>query len=176
MSVIWVDIISEIVEDVRNDSSKPDALDANQPYYLYGHPKEIFNTLNEQDRSNNYKFKNFPLIALFQDFTESYGDSALILSEVSLNIAIITETSKDYKANERYDNSFKDLLQPLYELLISKLIASKQFLEIDTGLLPHDKTDRLYWGTTSGNITNGYIDAIEIENLELKLGTLTKKC
>ncbi|MCK4824574.1 hypothetical protein KA005_52970 [bacterium] len=176
MSIYWVDIIKAIVDDVRADAG----LSNDAPYYMFGHPLEIINTLSMKDKSDNFKYKKYPLIALFQDFTESYGDNAFIKSEVSLNIAIITNSSQNYIASERYDNNFRVTLQPLYELLIEKLVSSKQFLEIDIGLVPHDKTDRLFWGAqglygNEGNIFNDYIDAIEIDNLELKLGTL-KKC
>ena len=181
-SIYWVDIISAIVDDVRNDASKPAALAELAPYYIHGHPLDVVQQLQERDTSDNLKYSKYPLIALMQDFTESYGESSFVKSEVtSMNIIICTNTDADWNAAQRYDNTFRTVLQPLYELLIQKLIDSKQFLEIGKGLVPHDKIDRLFWGRSGlygneGNIFTDRIDAIEIDNLELKLGTINKKC
>lgn len=174
MSVYWVDIIEDIVDEVRSDSSNPASGEA--PYYLHGHPVDVMNQMTLREKSDQLKFKKWPLIALFQDFEESYGASPLTQSEVSLNIIIATNTKADFFAAQRYDQSFRTTLQPLYELFITKLVSSKKFKDLVPGInnVPHTKIDRLYWGTDSGTGNTShkfpdYIDAIEIRDLNLKL-------
>lgn len=170
--MIWVDVIKEVVDAVVADSSKP-AINADAPYYLHGHPLDIVKVLQEKTTSDTLKFKKWPLIALFQDFTETIGNNQRFQSSTSLNVIIAVDTSPDYDSGQRYDNTFRTILYPVYDLFIEKLIASGWFY-ISSGLVPHDKIDRLYWGRkglygNKGNIFNDYIDAIEIQNLQLSL-------
>lgn len=170
----WIDIIEEIVTAVQDDTDKPVGLESDEPYYMHGHPLEILNTLSEKDRHKTYKFKKYPLIALFQDFTETIGENMNNQGETDLNIVICMQTSPDYTSAERYDNVFRTVLYPLYDLLIKHIESSGWFLNDGPGLIPHDKTDRLFWGRSGlygneGNIFNDHIDAIEIENLSLSL-------
>jgi len=171
----WVDIFDEIVTAVREDADKPATLDTDEPFYMFGHPLEIINTLAKKDKHDTHKFNKYPLIALFQDFTETMGVNQAVQSAVpDLNLVICTNTSPDYTAENRYDNTFRTVLYPLYDLLIKHIVKSKWFANVDPGLVPHSKTDRLYWGRTGlygneANIFNDHIDAIEIQNLSLEL-------
>lgn len=171
----WVDIFDEIVTAIREDADKPAALDTDEPFYMYGHPLEIINTLAKKDKHDVHKFNKFPLIALFQDFTETMGENQAVPSAVDdLNIIIAVNTLPDYTSENRYDNSFRTILYPLYDLLIKHIVKSKWFINVDPGLVPHNKIDRLYWGRTGlynneSNVFNDYIDAIEIQNLSLEL-------
>lgn len=168
----WVDLMGEIVSNVRSDANNPATGDA--PYYMYGHPLEVINTLAEKDLHSTYKYMRYPLIALFQDFEESNLRSMTAKSSVSLNIIIADLTSPDYKSDQRYTNVFKTVLYPLYNLLIYHIQRSGLFSNVGPGLVPHNKIDRLSWGRQglSGNegaIGFDHIDAIEIQNLELEL-------
>lgn len=171
----WVDIIEEIVTAVRNDTDKPAALDADEPFYMYGHPLEIINTLAKKDKHDVQKYNKYPIIALFQDFTETMGENQFVQSTVQdLNIIIAVNTSPDYVSSERYTNTFKPTLYPLYNLLIKHILKSKWFNNIDPGLVPHKKTDHVFWGRpglygSERNIFNDTIDAIEIQDLSLEL-------
>ena len=161
----FVDRIGAIIEDVRfewNDST------SEQPYYLYGHPKEIFNTLSEKDQNETYKYSKYPLIALFQDFEESVEKDLVTVQNIT--IVIMTETSPDYKASNRYENTFTPVLIPIYDLLMKHLKWSP-FVRSDD-FYTHKKHDRLYWGTGDewGNmlrIGNDALDAIVISGLSL---------
>lgn len=170
----WVDVIEDIVDLVRADSTKP-SVGADAPYYLYGHPRDVVNQLSMKDKHGTLKFKKFPVIILLQDFDETMGESGLIVSETSLNIIIATSTDPNYISSDRYTNTFKPILYPLYELFIEKIATSNYFLEVEQGLVPHTKTDRLFWGTNNANTGNDYLDAIEISDLNLKLSK-TKNC
>jgi len=175
----WVDIFDEIVTDVRNDADNP-CDDTDEPFYMHGHPLEIINTLAEKDQHKTHKFNKYPLIALMQDFTEEIGESQTIQGSVMLNIIIATQTKVEWKSAERYTNTFRTVLYPLYDLLIKHIIACGWFKEVGFGLVPHDKIDRLFWGRSGlygneGNIFNDHLDAIEIQNLSLSL-RLNKNC
>jgi hypothetical protein len=61
MSVVWVDIIEEIVAEVVADASKPSGINADAPYYFHGHLKDINIQLVQRDKGAN-KLKRFPLI------------------------------------------------------------------------------------------------------------------
>lgn len=171
MSVIWVNIIKDIVDDVRDDAG----LSNDAPYYLYGTFNYVANYLNELDKVPAGKAKQYPLIALIMPFTESNGKDQFIRSEVSLTIGFIVSSTDDYTNPQRYINSFS-ILYPLYELFLQKLIDSKRFNNIDEGLIPYDKTDLLYWSSTNNNILNDKIDAIEVKNLELQLNKNNNTC
>jgi len=59
-----VDVIGEVVASCR-------AAGEDAPYYYYGHPLEIVNTLMEKDASDIWKLKKYPAIFLFHDFEET---------------------------------------------------------------------------------------------------------
>jgi len=175
-----VDIIESVVDDVREDYTPPSGFDPDAPFYMYGHPIEIINTLMEKEKSGTLKFKKYPLIALFQDFEEDKGEEQSINARVSLNIVIAVMTDPDYRSEDRYTNTFKPVLYPLYNKLLEKIAASGYF-QVAPGNIRHRKIDRVYWGRTGlygneGNIFNDYIDAIEIENMELSIYNDTKIC
>jgi hypothetical protein len=82
-------------------------------------------------------------------------------------------TKQDYTAAERYENTFKTELYPIYLELISQIKKHNAF-QIDNGNILHTKIDRLFWGkqATNGNDANkggDFIDAIEIRNMKLKI-------
>ena len=138
------------------------------PYYFFGHPKEIVNTLSEYTKSRVKASKKYPLIALFQDFEESVISGAV---EVSLNIIIANITKPEYKADDRYTYNFEPVLYPIYNKLIPAIRQSRQVEFVDE---VHDKIDRLYWGReglygSEANIFNDHIDALEINNLSLRI-------
>lgn len=167
----FVDIIGNIVSDVRA-SYDPSGLE--EPYYLYGHPLEIFNVLKLKSGSETYKYSKYPLIVLYQDFKEEVSNVETIVT--GFTIVIMTETSTAYLAPDRYTNTFTPVLQPIYELLMTKIKNSKLVSSPDD-MYSHDKWDRLYYGKSdefgnSGNIGNDALDAIVIQNLDLKISKI----
>lgn len=176
----WIDIISEIVDNVRADADLPSGLATGAPYFMHGHPLEIISVLAEKDRNDTYKYLKYPIIALFQDFEEKFGESQRVVSSATLNIVIANQTSPDYTSAERYTYNFRTILYPIYDLLVKHIIRIKWFVNVGPGLVPHRKTDRLFWGRTGlygneSNIFNDHIDAIEINDLTLDL-SLRKLC
>jgi hypothetical protein len=155
-----VTIFEEIVANVR---AKYDLVNDEKPYYMHGHPVEIANILSQKDGNSEHKYKKYPAICLMQDFEEEHTAGQV---SANLNIVIFTETKQDYEASERYNDTFKNELIPLFDLLISEIIKSK-YLDLLPNNISFRKTDRLFWGRSNSSIMNDFIDAIEIENLNL---------
>jgi len=155
-----VSIFDEIVANVR---AKYDKDNNEKPYYMHGHPIEIANILSQKETSSSHKYKKYPVICLLQDFDEEHDGQRV---SASLNLVIITESKQDYEAGERYNDTFKNTLIPIYGLLMAEIIRSKHM-----DLLPRNikwtKTDRLFWGRNDESVVNDFIDAIEIQNLNL---------
>lgn len=138
--------------------------------YHYGHPIEIINLFKQASHAESYKYDQFPAICLMQDFPEKFTDSGFE-REVELNVVIVTDTKREYEASERYSLIFTPLLYKIYDKFIDELAASTY---IAGSSFEHTKYDRLYWGKTGlygnqGNIFNDFIDAIELENLKLRI-------
>ena len=115
-----VDIFADIVTEVQKVYD-PTGLE--KPYFMHGHPVEIVTILSEKDASDVYRYKKYPAICLFQDFDENW--SADSIECPSLNIVIITDTKAEFEASERYQNTFKDELYPIFSILIDKIKSSK---------------------------------------------------
>ena len=165
----FVDRIGDIVTNVRTEWDEVNE-PVKVPYYLYGHPIEIFNSLSEKDENPTLKTDKYPLIALFQDFEEEIFKSRVTVKNVT--IVIMTETEVDYKAANRYTNTFTPTLIPLYDLFI-KYLKSSALLTSDD-FYRHNKFDRLYWGlgNEQGNTSrlgNDALDAVVISGLNLRI-------
>ena len=160
-----VDVIGDIVSEVQ---AEYDTENSEKPYYLHGHPQEIINTIIERNAVEDLKFKKYPCIVLFEDFI-SGSQQGIFKSTAKLNIVIMTDSSKDYKAEQRYDNSFDVILTPIYDLFI-KQIARCRRIHKRAGRVDHQKINHLYWGKKDlGNFGVDFIDAIEIKDLDIKV-------
>ena len=156
-----VDIFADIVTEVQKVYDQ-DGLE--KPYFMHGHPVEIATILSEKDASDVYRYKKYPAICLFQDFDENWSADSIECN--ALNIAIITDTKAEFEASERYQNTFKDELYPIFNILIDKIKSSKH-LNMHRDQITFVKTDRLFWGRNNQAIMNDFIDAIEISRLSL---------
>jgi hypothetical protein len=141
-----------------------------EPYYMFGHRQEIANRLNMKDKDKLYKFQKYPLFVLRLDFPEDV--TADYVHNVSLNMAILAFTDKNYRAEDRYEFIFKPILMPLYFEFFEALQNSSELMNI--GRIEHTKIDRMYFGVeelsrNTAHIFNDPLDAIELQNLNLKL-------
>jgi hypothetical protein len=141
--------------------------------YQYGHVQELLETLSQMTKSKEEYLKKYPLAWLVQDFEEVRGDGAYY-SDVSLNIIIAHQTNKDYKITDRMANVFKPVLYPIYYTFLQELASSKWIVQGSIDSIEHTKIDRSYWGSNpvdgnKGNVLTDYVDAIEIQNLKLKI-------
>lgn len=137
--------------------------------YHHGHPLEIINILKSKGQNESYGREVFPVICLFQDIPEKHmtGD----FRTAKLNMVIATDTKREFEASERYTYTFKPVLIPLYEKMIDQMICSGD-LEITSDA--YDYFEHLFWGKNglygnSANIFNDFVDAIEIDNVNIKI-------
>ena len=164
-----VNIIGNVVDNVQ---AEYDLISSEKPYFEHGHPLEIINTLKEKTADDTLKFKKFPLIALFEDF-EMESQSGVFKSSTKLNILFITDTDKNYKAADRYTNSFDAILTPIYTLFKKHLLRQKG-VHVLHKTIDHNAIYHLYWGKkglygNDGNIFDDHIDAIELRGLDVKI-------
>lgn len=159
-----VDIIGEVVESTAKKLG--DAL-----HYQFGSYKEIANTMETREHNQRLKYKRYPLVALFQDFAEIREAEGGIYGKVSLNLIIATSSSSNDKSEQRYINTFKPILYPIYYELIRQIEGSNHFQSTGYKGVKHTKIDRPYWGNDWKNANKfpDYLDAIEINGLELTL-------
>lgn len=147
--------------------------------YQYGHKMELIQTLAQMDKNELAREAKYPLVYLVQDFIESRGRIPGVYAETALNIIIAHQTSNVYKIGERMEKVFKPVIYPIYYALLDALADHIQINEYSEDIIIHEKIDRSFWGTSSvsGNIENSlndYVDAIEINKLQLKF--LYKNC
>lgn len=139
-------------------------------YFMHGHPLEIVNTLADKANASSYKGKRFPLIALYQDIEENIRNEGYERI-APVTVIIANQTDPNYSAATRQDNNFDPILYKLEEGF--KYCLKKS--EYIGGLKPdYNRIDRIYWGRNGiygneGNMFQDYIDAIELNNLELKI-------
>ena len=164
-----VDVIGDVVSEIRDEYD----VSGEKPYYLHGHPLEIVNILKERTESGTeLKFKKFPLIVLLEDFDDD-GPSGVFANRAKVDILFITNTNKDYKAADRYANSFDLILTPLYKLFVKQMLR-KTGVHIDHRKLKGKIINHLYWGKkglygNEGNVFDDFVDALEIQKLDLKI-------
>jgi hypothetical protein len=138
--------------------------------FHHGHLLEIKNIFQQATQKATLKLEQFPAIVCVQDFPEK-TDRKKHERIATVRILILTDSKQQYTASERYTNTFEPKLYPLEDLFLKKLESSKEI-----GGYEQDFTryDRLFWGRATGegtasNIFNDFIDAIELENLNLKI-------
>jgi hypothetical protein len=163
-----IDLISNVVTNVRAEYDTG----LEKPYYQHGHPLEILNTLKEYTANATLKIKKFPLIALLEDFVAE-SRTGVFQYIAKPDVLIITDTKMEYKASDRYTNSFDAVLTPLYDLFMKYLIKQAG-VHVQHKTVPHQRINHLYWGREGlyrnvGNVFNDHIDAIEIKGLNLKI-------
>jgi hypothetical protein len=145
--------------------------------FQYGHFRELIQTLAQWDTDETQRFQKYPLIYLVQDFREQRGRAAGVYADIAVNVIICHQTEGDYKMADRMTKVFKPVLYPIYYSLIRQLTKSGMTFASSSDMVPHDKWDRAYWGTSKlvgsgGNdrsMLNDFVDAIDIQNLQLKI-------
>lgn len=161
-----VDVIGDVVDMIRTEYDEDSG---EKPYYLHGHPLEIVNILKERTESGTaLKYQKYPLVVLLEDF-EDDGPSGVFANRAKVDILFITNTSKDYKASDRYTHSFDAVLTPIYDLFIKHMLR-KTGVHIDHRKLQGKVINHLFWGKNElGNTFDDYIDCKEIKGLDLKI-------
>jgi hypothetical protein len=141
--------------------------------YTYGRSIQILNKLQILNQGVKAETKNgkYPLFALFQDFPEDNSGSNGYYCTVRFpKISIATLTKSTDQPIVRYDQTFKPILYPIYREFLRQLMRHKNIVGNDPDAIPHIKWDRPGTqpeGDKMASNFNDYVDAIEIQNLQL---------
>lgn len=173
LPVIVVDIFQDIVAKVAIEAALDGICDSVR--YLYGPIEELeaeFQAIGAAQGLPEYEgAAKYPMIYLLQDFPEDLPGEGAYYGDVTLPLLVImTLTNNTYKSKERYDNTFKPVLYPLYALLKKYMARNGSIVGNDPDMFPHRKYDRLFYGRRKfGKTVSDYVDAIELTNLNLTM-------
>lgn len=182
MPIYIVDIIGDVVTATKNAviatirQNEVDAIGGSLMQtisYSRSSFDELIETLAQKDKPVETRNAKYPLIHLVRDFSEDRGKVTGIYAEVNLNIIIIHQTENTYKIEDREEKVFKPVLYPIYYEFMKQL-AKHKLVHVDSyKMIPHRKWDRAFWGNrqlyASKNKLNDYVDAIELQNINLKI-------
>lgn len=168
-----------IVDEIRTVVSKVntalnDAGFAHLPvYYMYGHPKEIANRLQELSNSPTEAHKKFPLVILFTDITVDH-DMPGFYGSAKLRILVCNYTEPHYTSEQRTELNFKPVIHPIKDELINQISLHGQFTFEDE--LRYSETDMYFYGSqiNDRNVFPDRIDATELSNIEININN--KNC
>lgn len=174
VQAVQTEVLATIQQNERNALGNTLIQNIN---YQYGHFRELISTLAQwdADASQQLQLQKYPLVFVVQDFKEQRGKTAGVYADVSLNIVVCHQTDPNYKVTDRMANVFKPVLYPIYYSLMKQLSKASLTFAASPDLISHDKWDRAFWGTTKlnagndKNMLNDYVDAIDIQNLSLKI-------
>jgi hypothetical protein len=139
--------------------------------YTYGRSIQILTQLQllNEGIKQTTKDSKYPLFALFQDFPEITNTGYYCTVKFpKISIATLTNSTDDVP--KRYAQTFKPILYPIYQEFFRQLGRHKNIVGNDPGAFNHIKWDRPGTqpeGDGKGSNFNDYVDAIEIQNLEL---------
>lgn len=166
-AVYIVEEMKSVVDKV-NDALSAAGFDQLPINYMYGHPLEISNRLQELSNSPTEGHKKFPLIILFTDITI---DRSLIgfYGSTSLRMLVANLTQPEYISEKRTEINFKPVLHPIKKELINQIDRHIQFTYEDE--LVFKETDMYYYGSeiNKANVFNDRIDAIELRDIRLNI-------
>lgn len=140
-------------------------------YYMYGHPKEINQRLQELSNSPTEKSKKFPLIILFTDI-EIDKSIPGFFGSAALRMLVCTITEQNYTAVQRTENTFKPVLHPIKNELINQISKYEKYTY--EGELQYKETDMYFYGSqfNDKNIFNDFIDAVQLRDIRVNIKTI----
>lgn len=160
------DVIKDVVSEVKSSLELPVLT------FMYGTITELISDLDSMSGTPESAREKYPLVWMPMDVTEKYTDNDFVY-DVTLRLIICSATNNTYTTAERYAQNFTPTLQPIYEELLRQLTLNPYLYVKSDTQIPHSKTDRVHWGKTALISSDGqgidYVDAIEIENLTLKV-------
>lgn len=140
--------------------------------YEHGRKFDITQLLKVKDESSNFSTKQtvYPMVWLYEPITIRESPVIGCVGRVLLNVAVFFPTQQEYTPDERYENIFKPVLDPIVDELFTQIDKSGWYHLYDVGSLKHNVTRRMMWGTDANkNELQTIVDAVEINGLELDL-------
>lgn len=138
--------------------------------YHHGRKYDIVQLLKQKDETPDFEVKEttYPMVWLYEPIIEEESPVTGCWARVTLNLAVFNTTDKDYTPEERYDNNFKPILDPIANELIEQIDKSGWYHLYDASQLKHKMKRCMMWGTSDNkNELNYYVDAVEFNNLVL---------
>lgn len=135
--------------------------------YQHGYVRELDETLKQWEADPASFDKKYPLVYLFEPFTETRSTYAYWSDVKDMKLFILYGTAQTLKADERMTDVFKTILLPIYRELIKQIDKSKVFVNQKTVF--HNKTNLYYWGENQQSVLTDPVDCIEISSLQLKV-------
>lgn len=169
----FIDIFDEMMDNIQSEYDTIN-VPVETPYGMYGSRHEICQLLTEKDESQTWKFKKYPLIILYSGQDEERGTSPLYDFEVSPLFSIVTDSSRNFRESDRYTNSVKPILDPIYELLLDEISKNPYLWQSYPEEIEH--TYKVWNGNPSDNkeaglMFNDYLDGIDIQITNLRVFT-----
>ena len=166
----YEDIFASIIDRMNVNLTKKGIMNVG---FMFGSIKEILNNIENITENRSVSRYKYPLIALITNAVEKEVRDTNIFSEVRLNFIIIMNTDKDLKATERLEKNFKKVLIPIYREFLYQIKINPLFYNGE-GIVQHDKTRDYNLGRynlkeVDGIKLNDYLDAILIDNMEIKI-------
>lgn len=120
-----------------------------------------------QNREQSKTLKSFPLVFLDSNFSVTQEDKKLI--QVKPTIYIITRTKDYYSIQERLDNVYKPILQPIFEDLLKGMNANRQIM--GEAYLPNTRKNMYFLQSQDSeqNQLADIVDAIQINFTDIKI-------
>lgn len=114
--------------------------------------------------------KRYPIVCLRSPYSEQRSSDRV----VTIEIAILVNTLKNYTNEQRERESFIKVLRPIYNLLLEELSHHPSLKSPYVGLPPHVYSENYRYGRLglSGGDEHkfkDFVDAIEITNLRLTI-------
>lgn len=159
---VFQDIIDHVILKYDPIVVGPPQTGGEKPYGMYGHIKEVLQTLSEKDNHKTYKFKKYPLIVLVQDFEETADENTSYQYTVSPRFLFLDQTLKTYKSSDRYTNVYKPVLYKLYKLFLEELADNPLIWQSNFEEFKNKKIDRVNWGTQTPEGFNDALDGIDV--------------
>lgn len=138
------------------------------PYFMDGHLTEIQGRLKAKDEAEKQvtSWTKYPLVVLFQNL--KYKINKTSKSSVPIDFMIVNITKGNLITEQRRDENFSPVLDPIYNELIGAIKDSLSFSITNDDF---DVSREYYWGSDESekNPLNDRLDAIEVSNLKLEL-------
>lgn len=136
--------------------------------YHYGEVEELNETLKQWEADPvKYNLK-FPLVWVAEPYQITIGEVG-IYGTAEVNLFVINETQKTWKAKERMENNFKPVILPIYRELLKQIGINVAF-DHPFGRVPEHKTiNRYYMGENRQSTLNDVVDAMKISGLKLRI-------
>jgi hypothetical protein len=116
-----------------------------------------------------------PLVWLVMNFDEDRGKDISVFADVVCNIIIAMPTDAKYTQEDRDNETILPRLVPIYDEFMNQLSQEKRLNNSLLNKIIHKRIIRPYWGggdvngPDTKNLFETFIDAIIIQNLQLKL-------